>query len=51
MTYSKCPDCSGSVPNHTGVCEECGFNLMQYVHELEEWLDSLPPVEAYQEAA
>jgi len=30
---------------------DCGFDTMQYVNEFEAWLDTLPPVEEYQEAA
>jgi len=46
---SKCPNCEGSISNLNGVCMDCGFDSMEF--EYDEWLELLPPVESYEEAA
>lgn len=48
---SKCPECGGSILHSHGVCGDCGLDFVEYINEYEEWLDSLPPIEAYEEAA
>ena len=51
MHYSRCPDCNGSIPDATGFCEDCGFDLVEYCNEYNAWLDSLPPTDVYEDQA
>jgi hypothetical protein len=50
--YTKCPDCEGSIPSFTGICEDCGFDLAEFCNEYEDWLDHVDtpaPMEVYAE--
>ena len=47
----ECPECKGSIELRSGHCMDCGFDLAEYCNEYDAWLESLPPVESYQEAA
>jgi|AntDeeMinimDraft_6_1070357.scaffolds.fasta_scaffold15964_2 predicted nucleic acid-binding Zn-ribbon protein len=47
----KCVDCEGSIDTLSGFCMDCGFDTFQYMDEMDEWVDSLPPVETYQDVA
>lgn len=49
--YTNCPDCAGSIPSYSGVCEDCGFSLIEFLNEWAEWSENLPPVETYSEVA
>ena len=47
----ECSVCFGSIDASRGICMDCGHDEMEHVHDYEEWLDALPPVETYEEAA
>lgn len=45
----ECNECKGSVDHTNGMCLDCGADALCEAYD--DWSDSLPPVEAYREAA
>lgn len=46
---SECNECHGSINNANGVCIDCGADVLCDAYD--DWSDSIPPVDAYEEAA